>query len=545
MHKEKDVTLPWIIILICTLLSYLVLDAYVIELRNSESIQGNLLFHANQHSWFEASLNGQGVNHSPIFTWFCALFSSFGVNNLTLRLPSILALLGMSGLSFFTSYKLAGKRAAWPAFAICLSSIAALKMSLRSDELMLSSFFMSAAWCSWFLISRKPKKWLAAWITGLSFTSLAAALSGPHMYLMFYVPLLFMTRPTDVRKRLLHSPHLIAVALIGLLVLCLHSLLKSIAPDPNYAFSFFSTDLHSFQAPIINFDQGYISSVIKFPIRSLIAFMPWPFVAWTGFCEAFRIIEKNSVAGMDIFRFMRRICISIFFLFMFYPESDYYSLLPLIVPLAILGGLHYSVFIRRHYKAVRTTVNILNGTCVIAGSIMTSMVVYRLQKSISEYQSLRLTNALYFSAAAIVLGLIIVSIQRRKNPLWLRAVLIIIIMHSLVSAGNHLQYHNHKYSAKAFADELRPLLPEGHTLYNFTDKKLYRESFYLRRPVKNISKALKADDLPKVVYVLSGSTKPVQFTSDSTYYHWQAISQESNSENDDTIILYKGSRDVL
>ena len=545
MHKEKDVTVPWIILLIITLLGYLLLDAYVIELRNAESIQGNLLFHANQHSWFEASLNGQSVNRSPIFTWFCALFSSFSVNNLTLRLPSILSLLAMSLLSFFTAYKLAGKRAAWPAFAICLSSIAALKMSLRSEELMLSSFFMSAAWCSWFLISRKPKKWFAAWITGLSFTSLAAALSGPHMYLMFYIPLLFMTRPTDVRKRLLHSPHLLALTLTGLSILCLHSLLSTLSPDPSYAFLFFSTDLHSYQAPIINFDQGYISSVVKFPLRTLIAFMPWPFVAWTGFCEAFRLIEKKSVAGMDIFRFMRRVCISLFFLFMLYPESDYYSLMPLIVPLAILGGLHYSVFIRRHYKAVRTTVNIMNGICVVAGSIMTSMVVYRLQKDISDYQTLRLNNALYFSVAAVILGLIIVSVQRRKNPLWLRGVLIIILMHSLVSASRHLQYHNHKYSAEAFADNLRPLLPEDHPLHNFTNKNLYRESFYLKRPVKNISKALQTDDLPKVVYVLAGTTKPVQFTSDSTYYHWQVISKETKSEDGDSIMLYKGSRDLL
>ena len=543
MYDEKDVKTPWLILLGLTLLTYLCSEAYVVELSETESIQANLLFHSSQNGWFDAALNGTNVNRSPLYTWFAALFSSFGASNLSLRLPSIFALFGMGALSFAVSFKYGGKRAAWPALAICLSSIGALQMSLRANELMLSSFFMAAAWTSWFLISRKPKRWFQAWSCGLLFTSLAASLNGPHMYFLFYFPLIFMTRPTDIRKRMTHLPHIIALISTSLIILCLHSLLVTLTQSPSFHFSFFSSDLTPTFIP--DFNHGQLYSIIKFPFSALIAFMPWPFVVWTGFCEAFRIIEKNSKTGIDVFRYMRRICLAIFFVYMFYPNSNYYSLMPLIVPLSILGGLHYQIFIRRHFKVVRTVVNIFNGICVIMGSIIASMAVYRLQKSISDYQALRLNNALNYAFAAIALGLIIVIVQRRTNPLWLRGVFVIIIMHSLISATKHLQYHEYKYSAEAFANHFHPLITEDQTVYNFTQQNLYRESFYLNLAVNNVNEALDTEQLPNEVYVLAGKTKPVQFTTDSTYYHWEAISTPITNEDKETVILYRGLRDTL
>ena len=461
MYNEKNTKPLALIVLLTVFFSYISLENYSYELTNRESTLSHITRHISEQGFFENSMLGEQTQRSPFFAWLSLLFSGGQINHFSLRLVSVISLIGIGLISFFSAKRFGGIKSSWPALVFSMTSVAAVNMSTRAEEGLLTAFFMSCAWLSWYSISRKSKRWFKAWFWGVFFTSLAASVNGPHMYLFFYLPTLFMNRPTDVRKRLVMLPHLSAVSFNVLIIIAVQYIFTNFASSRDLAFTYFSTDVTPPQRPDFPFDEGYFKASIKFAFNSLSYYLPWTFIAWTGFCEAYRLIEKTSEAGPEIFRFMRRITCVIFFAFMFYPETNAYSLLPLIYPLSVMAALHYPIYARRYGKFINKVVQALIICNFICLAVIATMIYPLLNQENTDYQNLHLNTALILIISGIVISILSFFKMFKRQALWYKIAFALILIYFSVDSARHMRLEEFEYSQKHSAQLIQQSIKDN------------------------------------------------------------------------------------
>jgi hypothetical protein len=361
------------------------------------------------------------------------------------------------------------------------------------------------------------------------------------MYLFFYLPMLFMIRPTDVRKRLVMLPHLSAVSFNILIIIAFQYLFTNLASSREFAFSFFSTDVTPPTKPDFEFDKGYFKDSFQFAINAISYFLPWSLFAWTGFCEAFRLIEKKSTAGPEIFGFLRRISCVLFFCFMFYPDTNAYSLIPLIYPLAVMTALHYPVLERRHGLLFEKIITLIKIILIPLLLIPIFLIYSKWNLNLNDYQLIHLKAAVILSFSS--LGLIILSFIKvfNKQAPYLQFGFLALLIFMGIDSARHLRLERFEYSAKASASIIAKSINKPEIkVYNFTGKKLKRELFYLENDSIPVEESFGPDELPNEIFVMGTELKPVRICTDSVRYKWQAISAPIMIEGD-PVVLYRGN----
>ncbi|WDE96929.1 hypothetical protein PQO03_03010 [Lentisphaera profundi] len=540
MYNEKDPKPLALVILFSLFFTYLCIENYSYELSPRESTLAHITRHISEQGYFENSMLGTQTKHSPFYSWISLLLSGEKVNPFSLRFVSLISLVGIGLISFFSAKRFGGIKSAWPAFAFSISSIAVVNMATRAEEGLLTAFLMSCAWLSWYSISRKSKRWFKAWFWGIFFTSLAASVNGPHMYLFFYLPTLFMTRPTDIRKRLVMLPHLSAMSFNILIIIAIQYFLTKFASDRESAFTYFSTDVSAPQKIDFQFDEGYIKASIKFALNAMSYYLPWTFLAWTGFCEAFRLIEKNSSAGPEIFRFMRRITCVLFFAFMLYPESNAYSLLPLIFPLSVMTALHYPIYARRYGLLLNKVLRAIHLLNFIALLIIAGFAYPLLSQEMSHYQELHLSIAISFLLAGIIISILFFFKMFKRQPLWYKIIFTSMLIYFSVDSARHMRLNEFEYSKQDTAQLIHQSIKNDNELvYNFSGHELKAELFYLANKSIQVNQAFEPAQLADTIYVIGTESKPVRICTDSVRYKWQAISLPFKVK-DSTLTVYRG-----
>ncbi|MCM8528592.1 MAG: glycosyltransferase family 39 protein, partial [Lentisphaeraceae bacterium] len=168
MYTENELNHSWKWILGTVSALLLLPQLAMKELTKSEALYGLMARNANQSgNIFSTIAGGQPVNEGHLYPWIVNFFGMFGVNEFTIRLPSIMGLAIMIFIAAYITYKYAGRQSAIVAGTCMLSTYAAVLMGTRGEENMLGAAFLSLAWVLWFEISRNKKEWFKAWVLSL------------------------------------------------------------------------------------------------------------------------------------------------------------------------------------------------------------------------------------------------------------------------------------------------------------------------------------------------------------------------------------------
>jgi 4-amino-4-deoxy-L-arabinose transferase-like glycosyltransferase len=517
IEKELNKSWKWILGLASALL--LLPQLAMPELTSDEALYGMIARNAhNTGDYFSTVSQGLKVSTGHLYPWLVNCFGLFGVNEFTIRFPSILALAMMIAGAAFITYKYGGRQSAIVAGICMLSSYAAVKMGTRGEENMVGSAFLSISWLCWFQYSRDRKSWFKAWFYSLALVSVAAFSLGYYVFFMFYIPLLFLRKPTDVRKRIFLLPHFKAL----LIIITLH-----------FIIFLFVTNLASSSTPELGLTLGetkdYSSGLFNFPFSAALYLLPWLFFCWTPYCAAFTAMEKDHV----LFHFFRTVTVSLFITFWILPDSSPLSLIPVLPGLAIMTGLHYQILIRRYHHYIRKLVRVTLGVSVIANSGW--LIIFGLNLSglgteaINELGLTKQWILINFGicTSALLLALFLLFLGRDFS-VWLKTICMAIIGHWSLITYNSIPFEGN-ISNKDIGVQLAKNIDLNGTIINAKLKQHSVIMFYLDR--KNTIHRTVTDnpennyEFPNTVYVISDGKPPISLTNNPADYQWAPVSE--------------------
>jgi 4-amino-4-deoxy-L-arabinose transferase-like glycosyltransferase len=530
MYVENELNKSWKWILGMVSAMLLLPQLAMKELTKSEAIYGMMSRHSlDTGNIFSTVAQGQLIEEGHLFPWLVNFFGLFGVNEFTVRLPSILGLAIMIFTAAYITYKYGSRQNAIVAGTCMLSTVAAVKMGTRGEENLLSAAFISLAWLVWFQYSRTQKKWLHAWFFSLSLTSLAAFCSGYYTFLIFYLPLFFLRRPTDVRKRVFHLPHFKALGFIILLHFIIYLLAVNITANQDQSVRL------GLNMSIRDYES---ENFINFPFTALYLLLPWTFFSWPAYCTAFLPMEKDHT----LFHFLRTITVSLFITCWLLPGSSPLILLPVLVPLAIMTGLHYQILVRRHHIPIRKLIRFTLGLILAVNIGWLSFFGL----SLSGVVNIQIAPNWIYINSGIALFAILLSIfmllKGREYPVWLKIICMVILGHWSIITFNSIPFDG-KISHKLIGRVLSQNIPPGSTVLNYTGEQNFRVMFYTGRNIELVQNELseEKEKLPSKVYVIASTRKPVSITTDPAFYKWTAISKAIESE-ESILQTWKGTR---
>lgn len=510
MHTESGASPTHVTLLIGAFLLLSVPAMFLPELSHEEALHATIareMLHNND--FVTPHFQGSAILTAPMCAWVLGLISmTVGLNEVTIRLVGILPTVLLALICMFTVHRAAPGCGTLATGAAVCTSLAAISIGGVAENDMLFALFINAAWISFYLLSRERKRWMYAWSTSHLLLACALFTGGPLALFYFYFPLLLMRRPLKVIRRFWKLEHLfpLAVLVIGMIGWVL--LVPFLKEEIVRVFQEFTPVEHA---------VGYLRRVIEFPVRAVIGFLPWAFLAWPGFCAAFHPLEKNPV----LCQYLRTIVYSLFYFFWIIPASDSKVLLPLIGPAAILLGMNYELLIRRHKRQLRILPLALSGIAA-AGIIATAVtgVLLRLQKISWQVPTsmLLLSGGCMLAAAGLVTA---IWFARRKAPVWLLVAGSAMAL-QLTVAGS-IQVYNHLYNSHSrdFARSFSADLPTGVTVYEIIPgHDLYpSECYYLDRRVVRINDIAGLPIGVQSVYVLGRHRMPI-----SPFYEWHELS---------------------
>ncbi len=500
-------------------------------------------------SWLDCTIAGDRVEVPFLLVWAAALSSlSFGeVNEFTLRLPSVISLLlaVLSGVLMARRY--GGNLSALITGACALSSIGAVQMAAKADGQVMSAALLGAAWLVWFELSRSGSRWLFAWIGGLGLAFLASTLSGLHCLVFFYLPLIFVRRPTDVRKRLFQFQHLAALALVTVAAMLLQWLL-SLGGAQAFALlpPLFSNDIGDVQFHAREEAVGYFSHLISFPFKVGIYLLPWTLLAWPAFCESFRSLERHPL----LFTWLRTACIIPFIATWLIPDAKVDTLLPLLIPISVMTGLHYPMLMRRHEAMLRRCfVFILVLILIVSASLA---ALYLSQILVRQHPTLpfslersRVILPMSLFAAGLSLYLL-ASRHHAATSSAFRLLGLLVALH-LATPGLRQFLRPAVISQEEFASSLAPKIPAGTAVANAVIRdnnkqlNLWGELFHLQRPILPVRGPLQQESLPKEIYAIGRSSPPLsQRLRDPSWYTWEVVEKLAPYNGINDLQLWRG-----
>ncbi|OGV34222.1 MAG: hypothetical protein A2020_04355 [Lentisphaerae bacterium GWF2_45_14] len=292
----------------------------------------------------------------PLFPWLAAYCNQvLGMDTvIALRLISILSLAGLAVIVWETGRRAAGIQAATVAAAVMISSNIVIEKTLDGYPNMTALLFLSAAWFTWFTYGAVRGSWNIAWAVSSFFCGLAFYTIGWSSIIYFFFPLIFMRRPLTVWQKLRKPGFLAGLGIILFFVLIWGIPRWRTGSDIPFAgYPFYSENL-----------SEYIAHIFLFPVDTLMRLLPWAIIIWPPFCPAYFPLDKNPIFS----RYLRTIVISIFALICLSPYTKTRDILILCPPLAILIGINYQLFARRHRFQYAKFLKFLSIAPILAGA---------------------------------------------------------------------------------------------------------------------------------------------------------------------------------
>ena len=520
MYTEKELnhSWKWLLGIVSGLL--LLPQLAMKELTSSESFYGLMARSANETgNIFSTVSQGQAAQAGHLYPWIVNFFGMFGVNEFTIRLPSIMGLAIMIFTAAFITYKYSGRQSAIVAGTCMLSTMAAVKMGTRGEENMLGGAFLALGWVIWFEFSRTKKDWFKGWLYGLLMASLSAFCLGYYVFFLFYIPLLFLRRPTDIRKRVFHLPHFKALGLVIFAHFIIYLIFINLGADTSSQLSL---------GLVLRETDNYTSGLFSFPFTAALYLLPWTFFSWPAYCTAFEPMEKDPI----LFHFYRTVAFSLFIVYWLIPDSSPFALIPVLVPIAIMTGLHYQILIRRHHIPIRKLIRFIF-VCLVAVNI--GLLIFFGIKSTGIFDIAAINNVfisndwilvnIIISSLAIALSIFLL-LKGKEYPVWIKIMCMVVMSHWSLIAVNSLPSDG-KASPKDIGYQLSQNIPQNAVVINMTRERNYSIMFYLNRKVNIFTEALNTekDELSETVYVISNEDRPINLTNDTSYYRWTAVSE--------------------
>jgi 4-amino-4-deoxy-L-arabinose transferase-like glycosyltransferase len=481
------------------------------ELRSQEALLASIATDVRAgDNLLMTTVHGEQVPAFPVYPWLIRICSAFQhPNEWTIRLPAALAVLGLAALAGLTASNAAGNLAGLVAASMVLTSVACLREGVVAGDDTLFAFFLGAAWLAWFWFGRERQTWWLAWLVSLTAVLLATFTSGIQAFVCFYLPLLFVRRPLRRWQRFFSVGHIVALALAVAVLIYWHRTVpgQTLLPWSTLVLRAVPEDTGS-----------YVAHLVSFPLKSVVLVLPWLFLAWPGFCLAYRPLEKNPV----FCHFLRTILFSLFLASWALPRSSPRVLMPLIGPLAILTAVHYEILVRRHYLDLQRLIRVLAGIAVALaglGSIASALHLTGLV-DLSGW-SARTTTVML--ALLVVAGGVSWWGHRHASlrPVWVMFLLSFSMM-CLVQRAVHPPWQAWLgNSRRGNAEILRAEVPETETVHKTVRRLMLAECFYLQRRIRQIADL--DQDLPEdapTVYVLGGEKPPILPTRS-----WRACSK--------------------
>ncbi len=499
MYKEKSPPTQSVVILVSIFCLLTLPLAWLPELGYHEALTAMMtrdLYHGG--TFFLPTIMGQPTIHPPLPSWILAVISFFvPTGELTVRLVGILSLAGLAGLAAHMVYPVGKAQAAGVAAASVVSSVIALHMGIMGTGDMLFAALICASWFTFYHLSREHKQWLYAWFCSHLLVCLAMLAGGPKAIFYFYLPLFFMRRPIHVLRRMRQRDHMISL----LFLVCALIAWLVMVPNVSQNVVRFFRDFEPQQAT-----AGYLLRFLRFPFRAILAFMPWPFLAWPAFCLAFRPLEKDATLA----QFCRTVVWAVFFCFWLLPDGKISSLLPLIGPLGVLTGLSYHLLARRHGKTLLMLPRLL-AWATIVGAVLASGYAAIFMDGVVEGIGV---GTAYFTVFLLMtaVGLAIFILRRpRFGPIWLVTLLAIAVLH-LVWVSSHnvrqrLYASEHRFAGQGLSQAIPPEIRVYALLPG--DDRQPRLFFYVDRHVVRVQQVEEVPREPEVVYLVTAEVRPI------------------------------------
>ena len=518
MYKEKDLNKSWKWLLILASCAVLLPQLSIIELHNDEAVFGHLArgIQYNQ-SLFFPSYYGETTSILPLYPSLIAFFDLFLSTDVAVRIPSVLGMTMMIYAAAYMAYRHQSRLSAIVSGACMMSSLIAVNLAAKGSANILGSAFIAVGWCVWFEYSRYKKDWQKAWIFACLFSLMAFFTFGFKGVLYFFLPIFFLRRPTDVRKRFLHPTFLGIFATMLLFIVLYYILNHNIKLSNNISsFSLLSGENL--------FSEVYFSNFIKFPFQALIYFLPWTFLSWPAFCEAFNAMEKDRI----LFHVCRTLSVSLFLLVWLLPGTQVEDLLPTLVPMSIMTGMHYQILIRRHHLVLKTLTSWIFKIVLTISIAMIGFFLYNI-KSLEEIligKTFLIVNSILLVLSILICAFFIAK-GKRYYPIWLRMIFATLCFQWCFLSIKSIPNMQHS-TKKRVGHKINKQLPEDQrTVYYYLPElalsRSHAQLLYVDRMVINIPEQLAEETAPTEIYLVSGKQKPTAITNDPSFYIWEEI----------------------
>jgi 4-amino-4-deoxy-L-arabinose transferase-like glycosyltransferase len=289
------------------------------------------------HHFLPADFHFQGrpCTIFPLYPWLVAICSFFREPTaFTVRLPSVLAVLGLATLAGRMARQYKSDYAGLTAALVVLTSFVMVRVGYRAHTETLHALLMTAAWFTWYNFGPQRHRWGWAWGLALGCVLLDILNVGLRAAILFYLPIIFTRMPPRVQRRLLQPAHVITL----LCYLLVAYIWITLGKQPVFAGNSLAASPFAFGG------EGFFHHLFLFPIKAVLYLMPWGVLVWAPFCEAQRRFEPaGSLCG-----FLRAVFLWPFLLTWLTPGTSPLLLLPLLAPLAVLIGIHAEVVLRRN-----------------------------------------------------------------------------------------------------------------------------------------------------------------------------------------------------
>ncbi len=499
VYSERTATSKIIILLLLFPILYLT-NLAVTELSSQEALYASIAKNiAAGETLLRTQVHGEPVQSFPGYPWLVALSSGFQrPNEWTTRFPAAVAILGIALLAAALTASQAGKTGGLVAGIMVLTTLFSMRDGVNAASDALFAFFISSAWISWYWFGREKHHWGLAWTVALSLVLAATFTAGVKSFAYFYFPIILLRRPLQGWRRMLLPVHgLLLIVVVAVLVLWhLQVPERTLMPWNTLV-------LRSVESTT----GSYLRNLILFPFAFAIMLLPWIFLAWPAFCQAYQPLEKNK----PLFHFLRTVVISLFVGAWLLPLVSYRALLPLIGPLAVLTGMHYQFLMRRMSTAVEKFYRILFWLSAIVVSVFLFFGLLHLARIVvlADFDF----TFYAFNMVLLLLAALALKILHKKDrnwEFWLRfAVLLAAARLAYLAVVPPMQAWLHSEN-RIIGNVLQQDVPPERTVYKTVDWLIVSETFYMNRKIVKVNNL--EEDIPKdtvVVYVLGGAKPPI------------------------------------
>ncbi|MBP5638960.1 MAG: hypothetical protein J6X55_05760 [Victivallales bacterium] len=511
---------------------------YVYELRASdEGLQAAMAREMmTTGEYLKTHLYGRPIREYPLYSWLVMLCSGFRAPTVwSLRLPSVLSVLGLATVSGICARRLQSAFAGFIAAAVVLMSVVSFQIGIRAQTEFLQAFLTFSSWWCWYHYGVNEKQWNKAWGMALALVFIGILNAGLEAVFWFYVPLFFMPRQVNAKMRMQMPAHIISV----LLVLVLVFLWEWVTPDQPLMPWGQEPGLRG----VTHDNTGYFLHLLLFPWKMVYYLLPWSILLWAPFCIALRQFEQAPAAC----RFFRVIITVIFLCVWFFPGTSPLHMLSLLGPIAVLIGVHFEIVLRRYQHILSKGMRVI-AWLIAAGCLATCLFWLAVSLSFIAIEDVSEARS-WFSAAltGAVSGVLWSLVLRTNSRCTFRSRIIWCIFGAkillLCTLEGYIQWNDsdRRVAGESLAGIRRPenavtSLSAGslQTKVDSVDCIYYKpqrnnwslylaEFFWLDKPLVFIRPKLEWDKaLPKdcdLVYVISAHAPPV------TTREWRPLSE--------------------